>query len=190
MKTSTLLLTLVVGFLTVSVSAQKTIWFDSNWNPTVKEKATYYRPVPKTQKNGYWIVDYYMDGTKQMEGFSTNKLVNKEKFDGLVKYYFSTGVIYQEVNYKTGTIHGERKIYFNSGKLKSERDYENDKMEGKYSEFYETGEFHVSGSYENNLKEGVWKIYYKNGKIKEKGKYEKGEKIGIWKTFYKNVYKK
>ena len=190
MKTSTLLIAIVVGFLSVTVSAQDTVWFDSNWNPSTKEKATYYRPVPKSQNNGFWIIDYYMDGTKQMEGFSLNNSVNKEKFDGLVKYYFADGVIYQEVNYITGQIDGVRKIYFESGKLKNEREYEDNKMEGEFSEYYDTGELSVRGDYENSLKEGVWKTYYKNGKIKERGKYEKGEKIGIWKTFYKNVYKK
>jgi antitoxin component YwqK of YwqJK toxin-antitoxin module len=190
MKISTVLIAIVFGFLTTSLSAQETIWFDSNWNPSEKETATYYRSIPKAQNNGFWIVDYYMDGTKQMEGFSFNKSVNKEKFDGLVTYYFSDGVTYQEVNYTSGKIDGIRKIYFKSGELKDEREYEDGKMEEKFSEYYETGELAVRGNYDNNLKEGVWKTYYKNGKIKERGKYEKGEKIGIWKTFYKNVYKK
>jgi antitoxin component YwqK of YwqJK toxin-antitoxin module len=190
MKTSTLLIALVVGFLTTSVSAQETLWFDANWNPTTKDKATYYRPSPKTQKNGYWIVDYFMNGTIQMEGFSLNNNPNNENFHGLVKYYFESGVIYQEVNYNEGMIDGDRKIYYKSGKLQNEREYEDNKMEGKFFEYYETGELLMTGKYENNLKEGVWKSYYKNGKIKERGKYEKGKKIGIWKTFYKNVYKK
>lgn len=50
MKTTTILASIVVGFLTTSVFAQGTVWFDSNWNPTQKEKAKYYRPAPKTQK--------------------------------------------------------------------------------------------------------------------------------------------
>lgn len=190
MKTSTLIIALVVGFLTTSVSAQETIWFDANWQPTEKEKAIYYRPAPQKQKNGFLIVDFFMNGKKQMEGFSLVLEVNKELFDGLVKYYFETGTLYQEVNYKSGKIEGVRKIYFESGKLKNVRDYENDKMEGKYAEYYETGELLTVGDYLNNLKNGVWKTYYKNGKMKERGKYEEGEKIGIWKTFYKNVYKK
>ena len=190
MKISTLLIAIVVGFLTVSVSAQETVWFDSNWNPTEKEKATYYRPMPKVKNNGYWIVDYYMNGTKQMEGFSFSKVVNKEKFDGLVKYYFANGVLYQEINFEEGEIEGERRIYFESGKIKNEREYRGGKADGKFFEYYKTGELHMNGNYDEGLKDGVWKIYYKNGKIKERGKYEKGEKIGIWKTFYKNVYKK
>lgn len=190
MKSSTLLVVLVIGFLTTTISAQETKWFDSNWNPTDKEKATYYRPTPKVKKDGYWIVDYYMNGTKQMEGFSFNNSVNKEKFHGLVRYFFANGIVFQEINFDQGKIVGVRKIYYESGKLKSKREYENNKAEGKFSEYYESGELHVNGNYEEGLKEGVWKTYYKNGKIKERGKYEKDEKIGIWKTFYKNVYKK
>ncbi|NVK53482.1 MAG: toxin-antitoxin system YwqK family antitoxin [Flavobacteriaceae bacterium] len=190
MKTSTLLFALVVGFLTTTASSQETLWFDANWNTTIKEKATYYRPTPKTQKNGFWIVDYYMDGTIQMEGFSLNNNPNNEKFHGLVKYYFANGKIYQEIHYKEGKIEGLRKVYFESGKLKSTKNYINSKIEGKYKEYYETGELFMTGRYENGEQNGIWKTYYKTGKIKEKGKYNKGRKVGVWKIYYKNVYKK
>jgi antitoxin component YwqK of YwqJK toxin-antitoxin module len=166
MRTSVLLFAIVVGFLTTSVSAQRTIWFDSNWNPTEKENAVYYRPNPKLQQDGYLIVDYYKNGIKQKEGFGLSKVLNKEGFEGLVTYYFYNGTTAKEIEFEEGI------------------------KEGKYSEYYKTGELSKRGSYENNLKAGIWKVFYKNGKIKERGKYEKGEKIGIWKTFYKNVYKK
>ena len=71
MKKSTLLLMMFVGFLTSSVTAQETIWFDANWNITTKDKAEYYRPTPKKVDKGFLLVDYYMNGKKQMEGFST-----------------------------------------------------------------------------------------------------------------------
>ncbi|WKD86005.1 hypothetical protein KCTC32516_01355 [Polaribacter huanghezhanensis] len=190
MKTSTLLCMFVIGFLTASVSAQEEMFFDANWTSTTKAKATYYRPIPKVHKNGFWIVDYYINGNKQMEGFSLNDNPNNEKFDGLVKYYFENGVLFQEINYKEGKINGIRKVHFESGKLKTITNYLNDKKEGKYYEYYETGELFSTGAFENNLREGGWKTFYKNGKIKEKGNYEKGEKAGTWKIFYKNLNKK
>jgi len=190
MKTSTLLFVLIVGFLTTTVSAQEAMWFDANWNSTTKEKATYYRPKTKVQKNGFWIVDYYMDGTKKMEGFSLNDDPNNEKFHGLVKYYSVKGILFQEINFKEGKIDGIRKVYFDSGKLKTTTTYLNDKKEGKYYEYYETGELFSKGNFENNLREGSWKTFYKNGKIKEKGNYVNGEKAGTWKVFYKNINKK
>ncbi len=190
MKTSTLLFVLVIGFLTASVSAQESMWFDSNWNSTTKEKATYYRPKPKVQNNGFWIVDYYIDGTKQMEGFSLNNVPNNEKFHGLVKYYFENEFLFQEINFKEGEIDGVRKVYFESGKLKTVTEYLNGKIEGKHFEYYETGELLSRGDFENNLKEGNWKTFYENGKIKERGNYVKGDKAGTWKIFHKNLKKK
>tara|TARA_R110002124_G_scaffold63258_6_gene172602 strand:- start:957 stop:1529 length:573 start_codon:yes stop_codon:yes gene_type:complete len=190
MKTSALLCMLVVGFLTTSVSAQETMWFDANWNSTIKEKATYYRPKPKVQNNGFWIIDYFVNGNKQMEGFSLNDNPNNEKFHGLVKYYFEDGVLFQEINFNKGKIDGVRKVYFESGKLKTLTEYQNDKKEGKFYEYYETGELLSRGNFENNLKEGNWKTFYKNGKIKEKGSYVKDNKTGTWKVFYKNLKKK
>ena len=102
MKTSTFLIAMIVGFLTFSVSAQENLYFDANWNPSTKEKAAYYRPKPKVKKNGFWIVDYFINGEKQMEGFSLNDVPNEEKFHGLVKYYFENGQLFQEINFKKG----------------------------------------------------------------------------------------
>ena len=164
MKTSTLLIAMVVGFLTSSLTAQETVWFDSNWNVSIKEKAAYYRLTPKKKDNGFWIVDYYISGNKQMEGFSTSGEPNKEVYEGLVNYFHENGNKFQIVNYVKG------------------------KPEGVFSEFYDTGELQRTGKYSNGLREGNWKTFYKNGKIESKGKYRKGDKAGIWKTFYKNVY--
>ena len=188
MKTKILTHFLVVTFLTTTLTAQEAkIWFDGNWTQTDKEKAVYYRPVPKKEKNRFWIVDYYLNGTIQMKGFSFNNIPNEEEFDGLIKYYFESGTIWQEVNYTSGEIDGIRKIYYKSGKLKNKRNYIKDKIEGNFQEFYETGELLERGTYKNNLREGAWKMFYKNGKIKEKGRCKKGEKAGVWKVFYKNV---
>lgn len=185
MKTKPLSLLLIIAFISTSLMAQETnIWFDANWNQIDKEKATYYRPAPKKMNNGFWIVDYYMNGTIQMEGFSFNKIANEEKFHGLIKYYFEDGVLYQEVNYKDGEIKGARNIYYESGKLKNKRSYAKGKTEGAFFEYYETGELLEKGNYKNGLREGLWNVFYKNGKIKEEGNYKEGEKKGMWKTFY------
>ncbi|MEE9407128.1 MAG: hypothetical protein V3V28_03530 [Polaribacter sp.] len=163
MKTTTLLIVLVVGFLVQSLSAQETIYFDSNWSLSVKDKAAYYRPVPKKVDKGYWIIDYYISGKKQMEGLSKTNQPNKEMYVGAVNYYHENGAKFQKVNYVNG------------------------KPDGKFYEYYDTGEMQRTGKYDTGLREGNWKVYYKNGKIQEKGKYKKGEKAGVWKTFYKNI---
>lgn len=164
MKNATLLTIFFLLFITNTIAAQSTIWFDQNWQETTEENHEYYRPTPKEIKNGFWIIDYYKDGKVQMEAYSTVNKPNEEEFDGVVVYYHNNGVIFQKANYKNGKLEGVRKVFYESGQLK---------QEGKYS---------------NHKREGVWKTFYKNGKIETKGKYRSNEKIGIWKTFYKNVY--
>lgn len=164
MKTSTLIITIIVGFLALTLNAQETVWFDANWVVSTKEKAVYYRPVPEKKNNGFWIVDYYISGKKQKEGFSTIAKPNKELYHGNVKYFYENGNKFQVINYVNG------------------------KPEGSFSEFYNSEALEITGKYSNGLREGIWKTFYKNGKIKEKGKYREGEKVGVWKTFYKNDY--
>ncbi|CAM1333998.1 toxin-antitoxin system YwqK family antitoxin [Tenacibaculum aestuariivivum] len=164
MKTTTLLMLMIVGLLTTVVRAQETIWFNENWIQTTKENHKYYRPSPKRIKKGFWIVDYYKNGQIQMEGYSEIKKINQEKFDGLVLFYHQNGKPHYVANYNKGKLEGVIKVFYNTGQLKEQ---------GKYS---------------NHKREGVWKTFYKNGKIKTKGKYRNNEKVGVWKTFYKNVY--
>lgn len=156
---------LVISLLFIStISAQKIVWYDTNWNETTKQEATYYRPNPTKLKNGFWIVDYYKNGNVKREGFGLNKTINNENFTGLVVEYYPNEKIAVKKNYKKGKLQGLCREYFNTGELKTQYRY----REGK--------------------KDGVWKEFYKTGKIKTKGKYRNGEKVGVWKTFYKNVY--
>ena len=164
MKTSTFLITMFVGFFITSVTAQETIWLDANWQKTTQDKASFYRPAPQQKDNGFWIVDYYKNGSKQMEGFSTTNTYDNEQFEGLVKYYSANGKLTHELNFFNGKLEGSRKEYHDSGELKEHAKYKDGK------------------------RDGVFKSYYKNGKIESKGKYREGEKVGVWKTFYKNDY--
>lgn len=164
-KTFLLLITfLFIGISQYSTTAQSRVWLDEKHNKTTKEKGIYYRPSPKKKRSGYLVVDYYKNGDKYREGKAESISVNREKFKGIVTYYYKQGTVSKKEKYKKG------------------------QLNGLYQEYYPTGELKVDGSYDNNKKEGVWKFYYKTGKIKTKGKYRNGEKVGIWKTYYKNVY--
>ena len=157
-------LTLFFSLTYFSSFAQGTVWLDINHNTTTADKGVYYRPVPKKERKGYYIVDYYKGGGIYREGEAESTTVNKEGFKGILLYYYEDGVPSKGVEYKRGLMHGD------------------------YIEYFDTGEVKVQGKYEYGLQEGSWKIYYKSGKIKTKGKYREGEKVGVWKTFYKNVY--
>ena len=147
-----------------NVFSQETIWFDASFHKTSKEKATYYRPIPKQKRSNFLIIDYYKNGNKFREGKGKTPDLNNELFQGYVTYYFSDETLFKKVNFKKGV------------------------MAGAYMEYYRTGELKESGRYEDGKRDGGWKFYNKSGKIKTKGTYKDGEKVGVWKTFYKNIY--
>jgi antitoxin component YwqK of YwqJK toxin-antitoxin module len=183
MKKAVLFTFAVIYLSSLSLFAQMdTIWFDSNWKKTSKNKASYYRCHCVKKANGYWFTDYYISGAKQMEGLSLEK--GNEVFQGPVKWYFENGNVFQIVTYKNGVLFGSRKVYNENGKLKSETIYKNGKMDGPWKEYYENGKLHVTGAYEKGEKEGVWKTYCENGKLKEEGKYVFDRKVDVWKTYY------
>jgi len=164
MKNTTIFTTILLLFITITLKAQETTWFDANWQVTTEDMAEYYRPAPEKKGDKYWIADYYKDNTIQMEGFSYNTTPNEELYDGLVIYYHPNGKPFHKANYKNGKNHGVRNAY------------------------YDTGELQQTGNFVNGKRVGIWKTFYKSGKIETKGKYKNNEKVGIWKTFHKNVY--
>jgi len=165
-----------------SYAQNDTIWFDTNWKKTTKNNASFYRTEVSKKSNGYWITDFYISGSKQMEGLSLEE--NSEVYNGNVKWYHENGKIFQIVNYKNGVLNGKRQVYFENGKLKSETAYKKGKMDGKWKEMYENGNIKETGTYEDGQKEGHWKLYYTNGKLKNEGKYVFDRKVDVWKTNY------
>lgn len=156
--------TLLFIFFYSIVSAQETTWFDAEWNETSKENASFYRPTPAKIKKGYWVIDYYKNGTIKREGYAKNPRKKRAGFHGLVIEYYLNGNPSIKLNYRDGQLNGICKEYFKTGELKKQYRYK----EGK--------------------RNGVWKEFYDSGKIKTKGKYKDDERVGVWKTYYKNSY--
>ena len=65
------------------------------------------------------------------------------KIEGLVKFYYESGALESEANYKNGKQEGLEKWYYESGALKLEVNYKNDKEEGLEKVYYESGIFKV-----------------------------------------------
>ena len=161
---SALLVILTFFFFDIA-SAQDKIWFDKDHKEIEESKGIYYRITPEKKKSGYYfIVDYYKDGSKYREGKAESLTIGRERFVGMIVYYFNNGTTAKKERYRKGI------------------------LDGVYKEYYPSGELKVDGNYDKGYKEGVWKFYQKTGKIKTRGKYKNGEKVGIWKTFYKNLY--
>ena len=155
---------LLIGISQYSATAQSKTWLDKNHNQATKEKAVYYRPSPQKKRSEFLIIDYYKNGNKYREGKAESAVVGRERFGGIVTYYFNNGTISKKEKYKKGL------------------------LDGLYKEYYPSGELKVDGAYDKGFEEGVWKFYQKTGKIKTRGKYKNGEKVGKWTTYYRNVY--
>jgi len=173
----------------ISIYAQETvkdtIWYDANWNKSTKNVASYYRPFPEKKDNGYWLIDYYLSGAKQMEAHSNAP--DSEFFNGTVTWYYENGNVMQTVNYKDNVLYGERKNYHESGPLKSQYSYNKEgKIHGSWVSFHENSKPDENGQYDNDIKTGTWKEFHKNGKLKGEGKYKNDKKVGIWKMHYYN----
>lgn len=154
----------LLSFLAFNLTAQTKIWLDQDHQESSEEQAIYYRFPSEKKGNSYYIIDYYKDGAKYREGRAEAMAVGREKFSGLLTYYFQNGTIAKKERYKKGVLNG------------------------LYKEYYPSGELRIDGNYDKGYEEGIWKYYHKTGKIKTKGKFKNGEKVGVWKTFYKNVY--
>lgn len=152
------------GFFVGSIEAQEKMWLDKKHNLTSEKNGVFYRLAPAKKRSGYYIIDYYKDGSKYREGKAEFATVGREKFSGLVTYYFNNGTISKKERYKKGL------------------------LDGLYKEYYRSGELKIDGAYDKGYEEGVWKFYHKTGKIKTKGRYKNGEKVGKWITYYRNVY--
>ncbi len=183
MKNIISLILVILLAIPLTLSAQNdTIWYDSNWKKTTKNNANFYRSNVIKKGDSFWFVDYYISGSKQMEGLSLDK--EKEVYQGEIKWYHENGKIFQNVNYKDGILNGKRQVYFENGKLKSEESYTQGKKNGKWKAWFDNGSIKETGFFENGQKEGVWKSYYLNGKLKNEGKYVFDRKVDIWKTNY------
>ena len=175
---------LVFIFSTTIIAQKDTIWYDANWNITIKNQASYFRTPSIKKGNGYVIIDYFLSGAKQMEAFSLTN--DEDHFDGIVTWYYENGKVMQTVNYKNGVLNGERKNYYINGILKDQFSYKDAKITGKWVSYYENTKISETGSYENGDRNGFWKEYYKNGKLKGEGKYANDKKVGVWKMYYYN----
>ncbi|MCL1916064.1 MAG: toxin-antitoxin system YwqK family antitoxin [Desulfovibrionaceae bacterium] len=89
----------------------------------------------------------------------------KSKTEGIVKIYYESGKLNEEIPYKNDKIEGIKKEYYESGKLKAEIPYKNDKIEGIYKHYNEDGTLSQETTCKNDLKEGTMNRYRKNGKM-------------------------
>lgn len=137
-------LLLIIGSLVMSLSAQDTLFYDSDWDEVSSStSAFYYKVVLK-------------------DGLDTNK--------AQVLSYYVTGEHIRETNYSNyneKTVHGKNVWYFKSGQLRGERQFINGNVDGVFKTYWSDGTVKRQDLYQNDKwVEGT--CYNENG---EKIKY-------------------
>jgi len=108
-------------------------------------------------KNDQWT--FYYKGTKGQSIMAIGNF-NRNKKDGVWKYFYQNGTIKAEGGYKENIPEGTTKTYYSNGKIQSISLFKDGKLEG------------------------VRKIFNKQGKISSETPYVRGKISGMKKTFY------
>lgn len=185
-------------------------YVDTNWVPTTKENAEYYRCVVYKAGKPFGIVrDFYISGQMKYEG----KIIQFDPeiiYDGKCRWYFRNGTLSKEITYVngeecggkgyyvSGTVwfecapcvngkaNGVKKWYYKSGALEAEVPYVNNLHHGIQKVYYESGKLEAETHYENGEIRDTIKVYYPSGNIKNTIPYVTGEKQGIAKYYYES----
>ncbi len=105
---------------------QDTIFYDSNWEVTSNDSASYYRVI---KEDSLFIVhDYYISGQVQMKGYY--KDLDQEVKHGEFIYYTKDGEVSKISHYKDGVYISKVACYNGNGDLIKDIDFE-DELDSK-----------------------------------------------------------
>jgi TonB family protein len=152
------LLSVLLCFISAAhaFSQTGTIFFDDKWKKVEsREGASFFRIVTYHEA-GYKVVDYYINGDKQMVGYymigAKKLLAASDDDDGYRDGYFD--------------------YYYPNGKKSSEGQYKNGNKEGEWRYYDSLGKMYAKEAYQKGLRHGEFISYYSNGKVQERKLYK------------------
>ncbi len=171
MKKSSFILSFIIGF-SLFAQAQKTTYFDKNWNPCPKDSARYYRLAEK--KDTLWLVsDYYITNELQMKGSYLDDSLKKAH--GVFTYYYRSGQLSSKGAYQNNQRRGLWQGWHETG----EKYYEGSADSGVWNYWYQSGKPEGGGLMIKDKSVGVWKWYYESGILKGEEVHEKGNVLTV-----------
>ena len=178
-----LLLILIIN-CSLCFGQQDTLFFDSNWKPTTKIDAEYFR-IDKQEGKKWTRMDYFYK-TKQLQMKGTYTSLTPEIKDGYFEWYHANGKLSQQGSFENGKHIGEHLLYYEDGSLYTNGNYQNDKLNGAYEVYYPSGKLLLKSSFSNGLQDG-WSVYYKeDGTKHSEGNFKNGNQDGEWKYYGEN----
>lgn len=116
------------------------------------------------QRVGEWEF-YYPQGTLEQKGLYNDK----GKPEGKWTWYFSSGQVLREENYRNGLKDGQSTQYSIDGKIVAQGDFIDDKEDGQWK--FQNNNYREEGSFVDGLRNGNWKHYYENGTLAFEGSF-------------------
>lgn len=132
----------------------------------------------KGKKQAKWKFYYPTGGLKSEGNYKSNRKT------GEWSYYFVEGELEQQGNYKGGRLSGSWKWYYETGELLREENYLKGLSEGELIEYTKAEEIVTQGKLLEGKKTGKW--FYNVGDHTEEGSYREGKRTGKWKYYYPN----
>ncbi|MFN8277120.1 MAG: toxin-antitoxin system YwqK family antitoxin [Chitinophagales bacterium] len=198
---------LVAALLTLTdVAGQKRQFFDSEWKPTDKEHAVFYREVKK-KSDGFDIHDFYQSGARQFEGVSKNDaepfklngtaiwyyesgsierialFKNEVPVDSTVEFYES-GAIKSKAFYKNAKLDGATTSYFPDGSIAGVARYKEGKLNGRLEKYHSPNHPEYLVDYKMDVMDGSYTMFNVNNKVFNEGTTQNGFKEGVCKDYF------
>lgn len=140
------------------------IFYDKEWKTLIQRdtiNASYYRIV--NYKNGRIdgsVIDYFISGAKQMEGFYS---FDGNLKDGLFTYYNESGIKIEEAIYIKGILNGKYNLWHPNGQKKVEASYLDNNFHGRYLEWHINGQAKEEVNYIQGKKNGCDYLWDEKG---------------------------
>jgi len=111
----------------------------------------------------------------------------KQQKDSVWTYYSSSdGSVRIREPYADGKLQGMVRFYYNSGKVSQEMEWENNKKQGIWKQYYPSGSLRLSAHYRDDRLYDSYEVYFANGKPEVKGEFLDSQFHGLWSYFDEN----
>jgi antitoxin component YwqK of YwqJK toxin-antitoxin module len=169
-----------------AVSRTDTLWYSRDWKRVgSRYQASFFRLAPVKTDTGYRVIDYYVDGSLFMKGYTSAP--EEALRTGYFTQYDGEGVRTSEGGYSKGLRNGRWLYYYGDGKrVRAEVFYSKDLMHGVSRDYDSAvGKSRLEGEWAMGSQTGTWKQYYTGtDRLYRAGTYRFGERDGEFKTYY------
>ncbi|MEW5843446.1 MAG: TonB family protein [Bacteroidota bacterium] len=94
--------------------------------------------------------------------------------NGIVKTYFPTGEVQEELSYANNILEGNSVWYYQNGNIMTEKNYDNGILNGWVKEYFDSGLVKEEYEVRDEIKDGIDRAYFENGGLKHIYYFSKG----------------